>query len=128
MSEITLKVKEGGIQFGEYKKLQAIHEAIIMSLAILYVTHENEQEAERVVSHLLENNLVACANMFPIESAFQWKGGLQKEREVVTILKTREESWQKVRDEIEKVHPYEPPCIVKFKAEANGDFEEWVRT
>ena len=28
--------------------------------------------------------------------------------------------------EIEKVHPYETPCIMKFNVEANEAYEEWI--
>ena len=38
-----------------------------MKFSLLYVTHENEEEARKIVSILLSENLIACANIFPIQ-------------------------------------------------------------
>ncbi len=96
-------------------------------LTLIYITHENKEEAQKVVSHLLEKNLIACANIFPINSFFHWEGEVNSEKEVVSLLKTSKENWEKVKGEVQKVHPYETPCILKMEVQANSDFEEWAR-
>jgi periplasmic divalent cation tolerance protein len=79
-----------------------------------------------VVDHLLQHRLIACANLFPIESAYWWQGALEHSPEIVSICKTRPEKWEKVRDEVAKVHPYEVPCVVKLGAEASAAFGSWI--
>ena len=98
-----------------------------MSFIVIYVTHKNALEAKRVGEHLLRKKLVACVNYFPINSSYLWKGGRENTREIVTLLKTSKSNWLKVKSEIEKIHPYEVPCIMKYSVEANKAYEDWIK-
>ncbi len=99
-----------------------------MSFIIIYVTHESTEKAKTIASKLLEKKLIACANFFPISSAFWWKGKIENTNEIVSLLKTRKENWSKVKEEIEKLHPYETPCIMRIEVEANEKYEAWIRS
>lgn len=92
----------------------------------LYVTHKNKVEASKVANFLLEKRLIACVNYFPIESSYWWKGKIEDSEEIVTLLKTREENFELVRDEILKIHPYKTACILKMEVEANESYGEWI--
>jgi len=59
----------------------------------------------------------------PIEASYWWKGSIGSSKEYVSILKTRTENWNIVKDEIEKIHPYDVPCIMKIDVEANESYE-----
>ena len=97
-----------------------------MTFIILYVTHKNLENAQKIASDLLQKKLIACANFFPITSSYWWKGKIENSEEIVSLLKTRKENWEKVKSEIKKIHPYETPCIMKINAEANADYESWI--
>ncbi|PIN80097.1 divalent-cation tolerance protein CutA [Candidatus Woesearchaeota archaeon CG10_big_fil_rev_8_21_14_0_10_32_9] len=97
-----------------------------MSFIIVYVTHKNLEEAKKIASHLLEKKLIACANFFPISSSYWWKGSIETSDEIVSLLKTKNENWIKLKNEIKKIHPYETPCIMKLNVEANEDYESWI--
>ena len=99
-----------------------------MTFILIYVTHKNLEEAKKIASVLLDKKLIACANFFPIESAYFWKGKIEDAKEYVSLLKTRKENWNKVKLEIKRVHPYETPCILKIEVEANEDYEKWVNS
>lgn len=99
-----------------------------MSFIIIYVTHPNKEEAERIALYLLENKMITCVNYLPIESTYWWKGKLENSHEIVTLLKTKKDNWDKVKSEIEKIHPYETPCIIKFDVEANDSYESWIKS
>jgi len=55
-----------------------------------------------------------------------WTGKIQEVDESIAFLKTRKDNWKKVRDELQKIHPYEVPCIIRIDVEANEDYESWV--
>jgi periplasmic divalent cation tolerance protein len=93
---------------------------------MIYITHENMEQAEKVVKVLLDKKLVACANIFPMKSMYFWKENLEKADEIVSIVKTKSENWELVKNEVLKIHPYETPCIIKIPVEANEDFENWI--
>ena len=95
-------------------------------MILIYVTHKNMEEARKVVNYLLEKGLIACANFFNMESSFRWKGSIETEKEVVTILKTKDKNWNEVKEEIKRIHTYQLPCIIKIEGNANKEFEEWV--
>ena len=97
-----------------------------MSLALIYVTCPNEAEAQKIARHLLDVRLVACANIFPIQSIYEWQGEVCAEGEAVLLLKTRPELWEAVQAAVEKIHPYQVPCILKIEAAANAAYENWV--
>jgi len=99
-----------------------------MSFAFIYITYPSEVEAQRVSQHLLEQKLIACTNIFPITSAYWWQGVIQNEQEWVSIVKTTLENYEGVKSEVEKIHPYDVPCILKIEVVANEVYEQWIRS
>jgi periplasmic divalent cation tolerance protein len=76
----------------------------------------------------LNQKLIACVNFFPITSQYRWKGNIETASEVTAVLKTRLENWDKVKDYIEKSHPYETPCVIKLaEVEANDSYTSWIQ-
>jgi periplasmic divalent cation tolerance protein len=98
-----------------------------MGFIVIYITHPDLKTAKKIVAALLEQRLIACANFFPIESAYRWKGKVEHSKEIVSIVKTAKKNWRKVKDEVIKLHPYETPCIMRFDVRANEDYEKWIK-
>lgn len=94
---------------------------------IIYVTYPNLKVAQKIVNHLLKKRLIACANFFPIKSAYWWQSKIQNDKEIATFLKTTDKNWLKIKKEIERLHPYKVPVIEKIKGEANKKYENWLR-
>lgn len=97
-----------------------------MPFLMIYVTHPDETTAQSISQKLLEQKLVACSNIFPITSAYWWEGTIQNEQEWVSVLKTSRENGKAVEKEIEKWHPYQVPCILKWEVNANEKYENWI--
>lgn len=97
-----------------------------MTFIFVYVTVSSFKEGKKIVLHLLEQKLIACANMFPIKSIYSWEEKMMEEKEVVLILKTREELFEQVKREIESIHSYTVPCIIKIFIEPNQAYAEWL--
>jgi len=55
-----------------------------------------------------------------------WDNLVKSEEEIVTIFKTRSQNWEFLKTEIETIHPYDCPCIIKIDAECNEKYREWV--
>ncbi len=96
-----------------------------MFLAI-YITHPTEKVAQDISNHLIEKKLVACANIFPIKSAYWWQGKTEQGDEFVSLVKTRPDLWKSVCAEVEQLHPYDTPCMMKWEVEANAKYEQWI--
>ena len=97
-----------------------------MAFLLCYITHPDEATARRVSEHLVNKRFAACANVFPIASAYWWQSAVQQEGEWVSIIKTRLDLEYLTEQEIQKIHPYEVPCIVRFEARANAAYEQWI--
>lgn len=98
-----------------------------MAFIAVYITHPSEASAKDLVDTLLEERLVACANCFPMTSAYWWQGAISRENEWVSIVKTIPENWDRLQERVGTLHSYEVPCIMKTNVEANEAYEEWIR-
>src|SRR3989344_8472149 len=99
-----------------------------MGFILVYVTYPNMQEANKIANHLLNKKLIACENSFSITASSCWTGKIERVDEVVSILKTKKDNWEKVKSEIKKIHPYKVPCIMKMDVEASEDYEAWINS
>ncbi len=94
----------------------------------VYVTCKDKKEAEKVSMHLLNKRLVVCCNMFPIESMYWWKKDIQYNDEYAVIAKAQKKSFDKIKQEVKKVHSYDVPCVTCYEIkDGNPDFLKWIR-
>lgn len=91
-------------------------------------TFAKKDEALLVASGLLEQKLIACANISgEITSVFRWEGKIQQEQEVVLLVKTTKDKAETVVNALKTLHGYQIPSILAWPASlANADFLAWV--
>ena len=95
-------------------------------MIILYVTHPTEEHAASILKSLIQEQLVACGNIYPIRSIYPWEGKLLDEKEYVTIIKSSELKQEAIINRISELHEYEIPCILTITADANTQYLEWI--
>ncbi|MCX8197068.1 MAG: divalent-cation tolerance protein CutA [Candidatus Micrarchaeota archaeon] len=94
----------------------------------VYVTYPTKNSAEKDARRLLQKRLAACANIFgPTVSIYRWKGKIVKQKEYIMILKTSLSGYGKIKRAIEKMHPYDTPCIAKLSVQFNKKFMVWLK-
>jgi len=98
-----------------------------MEFIFIYIPMSSKEEAKKIVFHLLEKKFIACANIFPIESFYWWEGKITEDNEIVAIVKTVAENYEKVKREVETLHSYSVPCITKLTASANEKYFQWLK-
>ena len=96
-------------------------------MTIIYITCKDEKEAVKISKHLLNKKLIACSNMHPIRSMYWWNNKIEDEKEFVIIAKTLDKSYEKIKEEVKKLHSYDVPCILKINAEASESYDKWVK-
>lgn len=85
----------------------------------------NIEEARRVSRFLVQERLVACANITPwMESVYMWDNRLETDQECKVIFKTRKDNWEKVKQTILDNCTYEVPEILWFPI--GGGHEEYL--
>ncbi|MFP4517926.1 MAG: divalent-cation tolerance protein CutA [Oceanicaulis sp.] len=99
-------------------------------MAILYTTWPDEESAARAAEALLDERLIACANILgTAQSMFRWRGETRREAETVVLFKTAAAQARTVRDRLLALHPYEEPAIVQLGLEDAGTspaFAAWA--
>ncbi len=98
-----------------------------MDFILIYITNPTDKEAKETAKYLLKKKLIACANIFPINSLYRWKGKIADRNEIVLIGKTTENKFEIVKNEIEKIHSYKIPCIVKIPVSSNKKYYDWLK-
>lgn len=96
-------------------------------MIIAYITAKDKKEAEKISTILLDKRLLACANYFQVNSRYLWKGKIVKDNEYAIICKTLKKNIRKIKENVAKIHSYECPCIVFWKAKANAKYKKWVK-
>jgi len=96
-------------------------------MILIYTTCKNLEEAKKISKELLNKKLIACSNFFPMNSMYRWKGEINEDNEYILILKTMEEKFKEIKEEIKKLHSYECPCIIKLEADCNKEFLEFIK-
>lgn len=94
----------------------------------VYVTASDLEEAERIGEAVVDARLAACANVLDgMRSIFRWQGSVQKGREAILILKTREDLFDDLKQRIIELHSYELPCVVAMPITGGHEpFLDWV--
>lgn len=96
--------------------------------AMIYTTTGSKDEAKTLAKALVEDHLVACVNLLPIDSVYWWDGKIQEDQEYLLLSKTTTENYKKIEEKILKNHSYDCPAITMIPIQ-NGqpDFLDWIR-
>jgi periplasmic divalent cation tolerance protein len=96
--------------------------------AAVFVTCSSEKEARRIAKQLLDNKLIACANIINgVKSIFRWKGKIDEAKESLIIMKAAKSDLKDVEKTVKKLHSYEVPEIVALPLVwGSGDYLKWL--
>lgn len=95
---------------------------------VIYVTCKSKPEAETIANTLLEEKLIACANIVSgIQSMYWWEGKVNTDQEVLMIIKTRKTLFSKIVKTVKNLHSYTVPEIIALPIIAgNADYLKWI--
>lgn len=87
-----------------------------------------ESDAEQIGKRLLDETLAACVQIEgPIKSYYCWKGKQCCDTEFRLVIKTSGHVYQKLKERLTKIHPYDEPQVVAFEAvDAAEGYGRWV--
>jgi periplasmic divalent cation tolerance protein len=95
----------------------------------LYITAASKEEATKLARALVEERLIACANVIdPIRSFYWWEGEVKDDSEAVIVAKTQGLQLEAAIRRVKEMSSHACPCVVAWPLTAgNPDFFEWVR-
>ena len=90
--------------------------------ALIWCTFPDKKAARYVADILLDEGLVACANIIDgMISLFVWDGERGEDRETGVLFKTNSERLNAAVSRIEVLHPYKTPAILGWKCDVVTD-------
>jgi periplasmic divalent cation tolerance protein len=91
-------------------------------------TTATKAEAEQIATVLIEQHLVACAQVSgPLASVYHWQGKVESNEEWLCTLKSRETLFERVAAAIREVHSYQCPEIIATPiVEGSADYLAWL--
>jgi periplasmic divalent cation tolerance protein len=95
----------------------------------LHVTMPDQDQATALARTLVNEGLAACVNVVPgVRSIYQWEGKTQEDDEVLCLIKTRPELFEKAQARILALHPYEVPEVLAFQVDdGSPTYLAWLR-
>ena len=94
----------------------------------VYITAADRAEGTRIARALVEEQIVACVNIFDgITSVFRWKGKVEEESECFLMAKTRFDRMGDVIDRVKELHSYDVPEIIAVPiVDGNPAYLQWI--
>ena len=79
-------------------------------------TAPDRATAERIAGTLVEERLAACVNIVPgVTSVYRWKGKIERDAEVLCLIKTRGSLLAKLSRRLTALHPYDVPEVIALR-------------
>lgn len=92
-----------------------------MTAALIWCPFGDVESAEAAAGQLLEERLIACANILPVvRSLYRWNGERGEGSEVAVLFKTRADLVNAAVARLEALHPYDAPAISGWRCDAAG--------
>jgi len=95
---------------------------------VIFVTVASQQDGERIAERLVGEHLAACVNIVgPMRSIYYWDGQVQRDQELLLIIKTRAALFGEIEAQVKHLHPYQTPEIIALPIRAGADaYLSWL--
>ncbi|MBM7788232.1 divalent-cation tolerance protein CutA [Tenggerimyces flavus] len=81
-----------------------------------------------IVRILLNQRLIASAQIADVRSSYWWSGSIESAKEARATMRTRTEVVPELLEVANREHPYEVPGIIVLPViDGNVDYLQWVR-
>lgn len=87
--------------------------------ALIWCPFPDQDSASTAAKTLLDERLIACANMFPqVYSVFLWQGEQSEGTETGMLLKTDAALLDRAIARLVGLHPYDEPAVLGWRCDA----------
>jgi periplasmic divalent cation tolerance protein len=97
---------------------------------LVFCTCPDQETAARIAERLVGDRLAACVNLLPgLTSIYRWQGEVQREAEVLLLIKTVTARLPALTAALRELHPYALPEIIALPiTDGLPDYLTWVTT
>lgn len=95
---------------------------------VVLVTHPRAG-VEEFAALLVGRGLAACVNLVDVTSIYRWQGSIEREPEVLLLIKTAADRIPEIERALAEEHPYEvPECVALAPREVERSYLLWLLT
>jgi periplasmic divalent cation tolerance protein len=97
---------------------------------LVLCTCPDQERAAGIAERLVGDRLAACVNLVPgLTSIYRWQGEVQREAEVLLLIKTTAARLPVLTETLRGLHPYAVPEIIALPiTDGLPDYLTWVST
>lgn len=100
-----------------------------MEFSVIQTTCSSKEEAKELSKKLLEEKIVACVQITPIESLYLYENSMHDTQEYLLNIKTAARHYDNVEAFIKEHHSYNTPEIVELTiSRGSKEYLHWVAT
>jgi periplasmic divalent cation tolerance protein len=94
-----------------------------------WITCPSQELAQKIAQSLLEQQLIACAQISgPIQSMYTWEGKIHSDEEWRLVLKTTAQVQHQLIAKVLEIHPYQTPQIVLTEViGGHPEYLNWIQ-
>ena len=95
---------------------------------VVMTTVEKSEDGERLARVLIDSGLAACIQILPtMVSIYRWEGKIERESEILMLIKTTRVAFPALETAIKQNHPYQTPEIISLPVlHGSAEYLEWV--
>ena len=99
-----------------------------MDAIVIYCTVPDKKTAKEITKFIMKHHLAACVSVVDrVESVFSWDGELEKEKEILLMIKTVRPNFERIKVLISDLHPYNVPEIISVPiVDCSKEYLEWL--
>ena len=87
--------------------------------ALIYCPFPDKGSARTIAGQLLDEKLIACANILgDLESLFLWEGNRDSAKEVAVLMKTDASLLAEATERLGELHPYDTPAVMGWRCDS----------
>lgn len=89
--------------------------------ALIYCPFPDRETARAIATQLLDDKLIACANILgEVESLYEWGGERGTAQELGVLMKTHADLLDRAVERLSHLHPYDVPAVLGWQCDATG--------
>lgn len=95
---------------------------------MVFCTCPDEDSAKAVAAELIENKIAACVSLLPgVTSMYHWQGKIEQDQEVQLLIKSKQQLFEQICQQIRSIHPYDTPEIIATKiSDGDNAYLTWI--
>ncbi len=95
---------------------------------VMLSTCQDEAKANAIAEQLVEHRLAACVSIVPgIKSVFRWEGKIQKESEVLLVIKSQRDQVPSICQVVQELSGYELPELIAMEIiDGSPQYLDWL--